>query len=51
MFGDCSVLRGVIARLVQALWDQQLGLLCLWPWQQQPREGWETPFSRGGRWL
>lgn len=34
MFGDCSVLRGFIARLVQVLWDQQLGLLCLWPWQQ-----------------
>lgn len=34
------------------LWDQQLGLLCLGPWQQRgdnPPEGWGTPFSRGGQ--
>lgn len=33
-FVDCRVLGGLIGTLVQVLWDQQLGLLCLWPRQQ-----------------
>lgn len=33
-FVDCRVLGGLIGTLVQVLCDQQLGLLCLWPWQQ-----------------
>lgn len=34
IFVDCSVLGGLTASLVLVLFDQELGFLCLWPWQQ-----------------